>query len=85
VTGSRARSARSDSDDNRLVRTYSDSDNPAQMLISLATDQFARGPQRSAATEVPLTIDAKASGGIVLRTRGRGTCEGIVDTQGSRV
>jgi hypothetical protein len=62
VTGSRARSARSDSDDNRLARTYSDSDNPAQMLISLATDQLARGPQRSAATEVPLTIGAKASG-----------------------
>lgn len=60
-------------------------DNPAQMLISLATDQLARGPHRSAATEVPLTIGAKASGGIVLRTRGRGTCEGIVDTQGSRV
>jgi hypothetical protein len=85
VTGSRARSARSDSDDNRLVRTYSDSDNPAQMLISLATDQLARGPQRPGATEVPLTIGAKSVGGIVLRMRGRGTCEGIVDTQGSRV
>jgi hypothetical protein len=32
------------------------------MLISLATDQLARGPQRSAATEVPLAMDAKASG-----------------------
>jgi hypothetical protein len=59
VTGSRARSARSDRMTIASARTYSDSDNPAQMLISLATDQLARGPQRSAATKVPLRIGAK--------------------------